>query len=116
MGKYRPREVLPARDRHLVTRFGYGITPALADDVRKFGGANGWFERQLSAPTKLSDGPADRCRNWWPDLDRGPLDLWKRQVNEIRGGWEVMADYGRWLLLRRIQTRRPVLEKMTEFW
>ena len=27
-----------------------------------------------------------------------------------------MEDYGRWLLVRRIRTRRPVLEKMTEFW
>jgi uncharacterized protein (DUF1800 family) len=27
-----------------------------------------------------------------------------------------MDDYGRWLLVRRIRTRRPVLEKMTEFW
>ena len=34
----------------------------------------------------------------------------------MRGGWQVMEDYGRWLLVRRIRTRRPVLEKMTEFW
>ena len=27
-----------------------------------------------------------------------------------------MDDYGRWLLVRRIRTRRPVLEMMTEFW
>lgn len=116
MAKYRPLEVLPPRERHLVTRFSYGVTPALAADVRKAGGAQAWFERQLSAPGKVADGSADRLRGWWPDLDRGPADLWQRQVTEVRGGWEVMNDYGRWLLNRRIHTRRPVHEKMTEFW
>ena len=55
-------------------------------------------------------------RGWWPDLDRRPAELWQRQVQEVRGGWQVMEDYGRWLLVRRVRTRRPVLEKMTEFW
>ena len=116
MGKDRLLDVLVGRERHLVTRFSYGITPALADDVRKAGGAQAWFERQITQSGKIADGPAEQLRGWWPDLDRGPLDLWKRNVSEVRGGWEVMADYGRWLLNRRIRTRRPVLEKMTEFW
>ena len=116
MGTYRPADVLPGRERHLVTRFSYGVTPALAGDVRKAGGGQAWFERQLTAPQKVADGSTDKLRTWWPDLDRRPADLWKRQVTEVRGGWEVMADYGRWLLNRRIHTRRPVLEKMTEFW
>ncbi len=116
MGTYRPPEVLPARQRHLVTRFSYGITAALEADVRKAGGADAWFERQLTAPDKVADRSADKLRSWWPDLDRRPADLWKRQVTDVRGGWEVMADYGRWLLNRRIHTRRPVHEKMTEFW
>ncbi len=116
MGRERLVDVLPGRERHLVTRFSYGLTPALAADVRKAGGAQAWFEDQLTAPTKVADGPAEQVRGWWPDLDRGPLDLWKRNVSEVRGGWEVMGDYSRWLLNRRIRTRRPVHEKMTEFW
>ena len=116
MGDYRPADVLSGRGRHLVSRFSYGLTPALAAEVRKVGGAEAWFERQLTESGKVADGAADRLRGWWPDLDRRPADLWQRQVAEVRGGWEVMADYGRWLLNRRIHTRRPVLEKMTEFW
>ena len=116
MGDYRPVAVLPGRERHLATRFSYGLTPALADDVRKAGGAQAWFEQQLIRPGSFNDRGADEARRWWPDLDRSPSDLWQRQVQEVRGGWEVMEDYGRWLLVRRIRTRRPVLEKMTEFW
>ena len=54
MGTYRPAEVLPGRDRHLVTRFSYGVTPALAADVTKAGGAQEWFERQLTSPQKVA--------------------------------------------------------------
>ena len=95
MGTYRPADVLPARERHLVTRFSYGLTPTLAAEVRKAGGAQAWFERQLATPGRVADGSADRLRGWWPDLDRGPAELWQRQITEVRGGWEVMSDYGR---------------------
>lgn len=109
-------DLLTGASRHLVTRFGYGIDATLAADVRRAGGAAPWFERQLTRPGSFPDRSADEVRRWWPDLDRSPRDLWQRQVQEVRGGWEVMEDYGRWLLLRRVRTRRPVLEKMTEFW
>ncbi|NYE37873.1 uncharacterized protein (DUF1800 family) [Nocardioides cavernae] len=99
-----------------MTRFGYGVDATLAKDVRKAGGAAAWFEKQLTRPGAFPDASADSLRRWWPDLDRKPRDLWQRQVTEVRGGYQVMEDYGRWLLVRRIRTRRPVLEKMTEFW
>ena len=109
-------ELLSPSQRHLVTRFGYGVDATLAQDVRRAGGAQAWFERQLTRPRGFPDRGAEQVRGWWPDLDRKPAELWQRQVQEVRGGWQVMEDYGRWLLVRRIRTRRPVLEKMTEFW
>ncbi len=111
----KPIRLLPPEDRHLVSRFSYGITPELAKRVRKSGGARAWFEEQLK-PDQIDDGLADAARGWYPSLERGPADLWKRQIEEIEGGWEVMDDYARWLLVRRAKTRRPVLEIMTEFW
>ena len=116
MGPAGRSTLLPARERHLVTRFSYGLTPELARDVRRAGGADAWFEQQLTRPGRVGDRGAGELRRWWPDLDRRPAELWQRQVQEVRGGWEVMGDYGRWLLMRRIRTRRPVLEKMTELW
>lgn len=108
-------ELLSPAARHLVGRFSYGVTPALARDVRRAGGAGAWFEQQL-APGRIHDGAADRLRGWWPSLDRGPTDLWKRQDRGIEGGWEVMADYQRWVLLRRMRSRRQLHEVMTELW
>ena len=40
--------VLNARDRHLVGRFSYGVTPDLAPTSARRGGARAWFEHQLS--------------------------------------------------------------------
>ncbi|QCW50178.1 DUF1800 domain-containing protein [Nocardioides dongxiaopingii] len=107
--------LLPPAERHLVSRFSYGITPELARRVRAAGGAARWFEQQLS-PGSVRDPQADAVAGWFPSLRRGPAELWRRQVQDVEGGWEVMEDYARWLLVRRTRTRRPVLEMMTELW
>lgn len=107
--------ILGARARHLVGRFSYGITPALAKDVRRAGGARSWFEAQL-APDSVSDEHADELDSWWPSLHRTAEELWQRQADEVEGVWEVVQDYQRWALLRRMRSRRQVLETMTEFW
>ncbi|MBZ5738929.1 DUF1800 domain-containing protein [Nocardioides mangrovi] len=107
--------LLSAKARHLVGRFSYGVTPALAADVRKAGGALKWFEDQLH-PGSIDDHKADGLRSWWSGLSRTATQIWDRQRNSVEGGWEVMADYQRWVLLRRIQSKRQVLEIVTELW
>jgi uncharacterized protein (DUF1800 family) len=108
-------ELLPQTDRHLVSRFSYGITPKLAQDVRRVGGAQAWFERQLQ-PKAIKDKAADKLVHWWPSLRRDPADLWARQTSQVEAGWEVMDDYARWVLMRRMTSKRQLLEVMTEFW
>jgi hypothetical protein len=117
---YRPHRrsqvrLLSPKDRHLVGRFSYGITPALARDVRRAGGGAAWFEQQLR-PEAVTDRDADAVRAWWPSLDRSCTDLWQRQRTGVEFGWQVMFDYQRWVLLRRIRTRRQVHELMSEVW
>ncbi len=107
--------LLGAADRHLVTRFSYGLTPALAKDVRSAGGGRAWFERQLR-PATVPDRAVNKLDGWWPELHYSPAKLWQRQVKQVQGGWEVMANYQRRTLQRRLLTNRPVLELMTEFW
>ncbi|WP_169721585.1 DUF1800 domain-containing protein [Nocardioides alkalitolerans] len=106
---------LDATAQHWVRRFTYGYTPALAEQIRAAGGVRPWFERQLQ-PASIPDAAADALITWWPSLRRSPQELWQRQVDEIEGGWVVMASYGSWLLQRRITTQRQVHEMMTEFW
>jgi hypothetical protein len=117
---YRPAHwkgarLLSAADRHLVGRFSTGVTPALTAEVRRAGGGREWFERQLS-PGRVGDAAADELAAWWPSLGLGARELWRRQEQEIEGGWQVMESYQSWLLLRRIRTRRHVQELMTGFW
>lgn len=112
---YRGAPLLPARGRHLVGRFSYGVTRPLAAQVRRQGGARDWFERQLE-PARIPDPAADELAAWWPSLSRGPAELFQRQLDGVEAGWEVMLDYERWVLMRRILSRRQVHEVMTEFW
>ena len=108
-------KLLSRQDRHLVSRFSYGVTPDLARDVRKAGGARSWFERQLK-PNSIKDRKAGRLQAWWPSLKRGPKELWERQITGVEGGWEVMNNYARWSLMRRMVSKRQVFEVMAEFW
>lgn len=107
--------LLDSHARHLASRFSYGVTPALAQEVRGHGGARSWFEWQLD-PTAVPDGHADRLQTWFPALAHSPSRLWQDQIKGVRFGWQVMNDYCNWLLLRRMTSRRQVLEVMTEFW
>lgn len=107
--------LLTARGRHLVGRFSYGVTPALAAQVREAGGPDAWFAAQLD-PTSVADPGVGRMVDWWPGLREPAAELWRLNVSEELAGWEVMANYARWCLLRRIRSRRQVLEVMTEFW
>lgn len=112
---YRGAPLLSPHDRHLVGRFSYGVTPALAAQVKRQGGAAAWFEWQLS-PSSIDDDATDDYLTWWDGLSREPADLDQRQRTGIEGGWEVMLDYERWVLMRRMTSRRQLLEVLTEFW
>ncbi|MBF4163781.1 DUF1800 domain-containing protein [Nocardioides sp. CBS4Y-1] len=106
--------VLKPRDRHLLRRFSYGLTPTLTRQVKRAGGGSDWFEQQLD-PRRVPDKQGDKS-GWWPSLDRGPQEIWERSRDGVEGGWEVMGDYQRAVLMRRIHSRRQVLEVMTELW
>lgn len=109
------RPLLDTQDRHLASRFSYGITRELARDVRRKGGAREWFAWQLQ-PSRVPDRTHQRTASWWPLLNHGPLALWQNHSTGIRGGWLVMEDYQRWVMARRMHSRRQVQEVMAQFW
>lgn len=112
-GRYAATPILDVQARHLVNRFSYGITPELAAEVRAAGGHLAWFDQQLAT---AYDGAADNLCDWWPDLHLDAQDLWARHSSGTRIGYRVMQDYARRVLMRRVTSRRQVLEVMTEFW
>lgn len=99
-------------DRHLLTRFTYGITDDTVAQFERAGGRYEWFEAQVAAAT----GTPYRGPDWWPDLDRSPASIWQRQVDRVRGSWEVAADHGSRTIVRRIVSPQQLLEVMDEFW
>ena len=113
--RYRGAPLLERSGRLLVGRFSYGLTPALARQVRRRGGPRAWFEWQLS-PESIRDAAAAERESWWPGLAFEGAAAWDRQVREVEFGWQQMHNYQRWVLQRRSVTQRQVHEVMTEFW
>jgi len=113
--RYRGAPLIPPPGRLLVGRFSYGLNPSLARQVRQRGGPRAWFEWQLS-PDAVADPATDDLASWWPGLAFEGLAAWNRQTSEVEFGWQLMQNYQRWLLQRRMVTTRQVHEVMTEFW
>lgn len=113
-GRYTATTVLPSASRHLVSRFSYGVTPALVAEVNAAGGARAWWEQQIATAYDDPDAIAAEA-DWWPNQHYDALTIWKRQQAGTEGSWEVMSDYSRRLVARRIISPRQVLEVMTEF-
>ncbi len=107
--------LLSTQAHHLVGRFSYGVTPALAREVTHKGGAHAWLEWQLT-PGRVPDPDGDALDSWFPHLKWSTSRIAAENDSGRVGGWEVMADYQNWLLLRRMKSRRQLLETMTEFW
>lgn len=112
-GSWPATKILSAADRHLVGRFSSGITATLRRQVVKAGGGRAWFVKQL-APGSISDPAAAALDSWWPGLANDPQTLWTNQITGVQSGWEVMADYQRWVMMRRMISKRQVLESVTE--
>lgn len=101
-------------ERHVGNRFAYGWTPGLGSQMQQAGGPSAWFERQLG--TAYDDSWFTTSKAWWPSLSWTPAQAWSAHTSGSRAMWEVMADYSRWALVRRIRGQRQVLESMAEFW
>ena len=108
-------KVPSAADRHLLSRFSFGVTPSLVAASEAAGGARRWFGDQLE-PADIPDGEAAALASWWPTLG----DSFAKKHADCESGHMLgfEQDYclARWTLMHRITTRRQVLAVMTDFW
>lgn len=109
-----PAAVPTAAALHLASRFTYGMTPALHAEMEAAGGAGQWFAAQLN-PGSIPDPVADELHTWWTSIDLDAATIWQRDRDGVEGTWVAGANYQRWCLLRRIYSKRQVLEAVTEF-
>ncbi len=99
---------------HLASRFTYGMTPALLQEMSGYPTVQAWLDAQL-APATISDPGGDALDAWWPRLAWDAPTMWAHEQAMTGEAWTAMADYQRWCLLRRMRSRRQLLESMTEF-
>ena len=107
--------VLDARSLHVLQRFTGGWTTGLAGEVTGAGGIDRWFATQLD-PGSVPDDFYDRSATWWFSILASTADLWARDRAGTEGMWVANANYERWSMLRRMYSRRQVLETMANFW
>ncbi len=101
--------------RHLLSRFSYGVTPALVRQAGTAGGADGWFNRQLD-PAAIRDDKAAAMRKWFPYLEYSPRALYRVNDSGEYPAWQSTMDLARWTILRRTYSQRQLYETMVEFW
>src|SRR5215207_5752378 len=89
--RYQGMKLLKGRERQLVSRFSYGITPGLAAQVRAAGGARQWWERQLT-PAAVPDAFADGLQTWWPSLGQSPQAMWAADKMGMMRAFGVCQD------------------------
>jgi uncharacterized protein (DUF1800 family) len=104
---------ISTRDRHLVSRFSYGVTPALTRAAR--GRSDAWFLDQTQ-PSTIADTYADGLLAWFPRIVAEPGELYRQHDADIYKGHEVCTDIQRWTMMRRTFSTRQVHEVMTDFW
>jgi uncharacterized protein (DUF1800 family) len=105
---------LTERDRHLVSRFSFGVNEELTAAVRAAGGGERWFQAQLS-PSSIGD-PAASVHTWWPRLTHDPAKAWREVKAGRSGSWEYGFDFAQYSLVHKILTRRQVQGVLHDVW
>ena len=98
---------------HVASRFTYGMTPALLAEMSGYPAVQAWVDAQLQ-PGLLGDVDADATEGWWPRLSWSAQTMWSKEQATPGEAWQAMADYQRWCLVRRMRSRRQLLESVTE--
>ena len=104
------------RERLLLNRLGTGYTTTALTALRSVGGPDQWLEQQLKPETVPEHPFVATIDSWFPRLRRTALAQWNSQLNGEPDGWLQGHDLGNWSILRRVYSRRSVLETMVELW
>ena len=119
--KYRVRRYrktgIPTRPQlHMMNRMGCGYSRGTWRQVKRAGGADDWFNKQLY-PGRIKESVRARALSgWFPDLRESAEGKWARNKSGSKGGWEYAIDLANYSMLRRMYSNRQVFENMVEFW
>lgn len=105
-----------ARELHVLNRMGCGYTRPELARMRRAGSPMAWFDRQLRPDTIAEDPVAAQVDSWFADLGKDHLGIWSDDRSGAKPAWKYGRDLANRSLLRRIYSRRTVLETMVDFW
>lgn len=113
---YKPTPVPTARELHMLNRFGAGYTRTSLRQLRRAGGYRRWFDRQLKPGTIKESGTAAALPSWYPALSWSIATKAARHRSGEYMAWQQARDFGNLSVLRRVYSKRQVLEQLTDFW
>jgi hypothetical protein len=105
-----------ARERLFLNRLGTGFTQEALKQLRTAGTPEAWLEQQMNPSSVTEAAKVADIDDWFSYL-RGPLAS-KVAANGDGSmpAWKYGHNLGNWTILRRIYSRRSLLETMTDFW
>jgi uncharacterized protein (DUF1800 family) len=108
--------VATSRERLFLNRFGTGFTQDALKQLRAAGTTEAWLEQQMN-PTTVTEAAKVATIDGWFSYLRAPVTT-KAGANGDGSmpAWKYGHNLGNWTILRRIYSRRSVLETMTDFW
>jgi uncharacterized protein (DUF1800 family) len=106
--------VLTEKDRHLVSRFSFGVDEALTTAVRAAGGGEAWFAAQLK-PSSIGD-PAATVDRWFPLLGHDQAKAWREVKAGRRSAWEYGFAFEQWSMVHKVLTRRQLEAVVHDLW
>ena len=111
---YRSTKIPTPVELLVMNRLGCGYSRSTWNHVRRLGGWQPWLEQQLFPQAVRESNVAKELAAWFPDLLDPPSVKWARHLSKGSGGYA--RDLANWSMLRRIHSRRQVLETMVDLW
>ena len=108
--------VATARERLFLNRFGTGFTQDALKQLRAAGTPEDWLEQQMNPSSVAESAKVAQVDGWFSYLWDAPTTKAATNSDGSMPAWKYGHNLGNWTILRRIYSRRTVLETMTDFW
>jgi hypothetical protein len=108
--------VATARERLFLNRFGTGFTQDALRQLRTAGTTEAWLEQQMTPSSVAEAAKVAEVDGWFSYLWAPVTAKVAANGDGSMPAWKYGHNLGNWTILRRIYSRRSVLETMTDFW
>jgi uncharacterized protein (DUF1800 family) len=100
----------------VLSRMGAGYSSVAYADLRAAGDELAWFEQQLDPDSIPESDLVTSLSDWFPRLQDSPAQKRANDEAHVHRSYDYGRDLANVMLLRKVYSRRSVLETMVEFW